>query len=129
MPDFRDRISRMIRIAITPAAQKAPRLVGLRGAKSTPLWEETGAGWVLQARPTRRRDGGHTANKKTGTRKSPRAVGAGGAGRLPNAQVGNHISRMIRIAITPAAYAAIAATLALGTGVAVEPERAMQKNR
>jgi hypothetical protein len=30
---------------------------------------------------------------------------------------------MIRIAITPAAYAAIAATLALGT-VAVEPERA-----
>jgi hypothetical protein len=29
---------------------------------------------------------------------------------------------MIRIAITPAAYAAIAATLALGT-VAVEPER------
>jgi hypothetical protein len=30
--------------------------------------------------------------------------------------------RMIRIAITPAAYAAIAATLALGT-VAVEPER------
>jgi hypothetical protein len=30
---------------------------------------------------------------------------------------------MVRIAITPAAYAAIAATLALGT-VAVEPERA-----
>jgi hypothetical protein len=30
---------------------------------------------------------------------------------------------MIRVAITPAAYAAIAATLALGT-VAVEPERA-----
>ena len=30
---------------------------------------------------------------------------------------------MIRIAITPAAYAAISATLALGT-VAVEPERA-----
>jgi hypothetical protein len=30
---------------------------------------------------------------------------------------------MIRIAITPAAYAAIAATLALGT-VAVEPQRA-----
>jgi hypothetical protein len=30
---------------------------------------------------------------------------------------------MIRITITPAAYAAIAATLALGT-VAVEPERA-----
>jgi hypothetical protein len=33
------------------------------------------------------------------------------------------IRRMIRIAITPAANAAIAATLALGT-VAVEPERA-----
>jgi hypothetical protein len=30
---------------------------------------------------------------------------------------------MVRISITPAAYAAIAATLALGT-VAVEPERA-----
>jgi hypothetical protein len=30
---------------------------------------------------------------------------------------------MIRVTITPAAYAAIAATLALGT-VAVEPERA-----
>ena len=36
---------------------------------------------------------------------------------------GDRIRRMIRIAITPAAYAAIAATLALGT-VAVEPERA-----
>ena len=36
---------------------------------------------------------------------------------------GDRIRRMIRIAITPAAYAAIAATLALGT-VAVEPDRA-----
>ena len=34
-----------------------------------------------------------------------------------------HIAAMVKIAITPAAYAAIAATLALGT-VAVEPERA-----
>jgi hypothetical protein len=33
------------------------------------------------------------------------------------------MAAVIRIAITPAAYAAIAATLALGT-VAVEPERA-----
>jgi hypothetical protein len=65
-----------------------------------------------------------TSRKQKGAPESRRAaVGAGGAGRLPPAKVGNHISRMIRIAITPAAYAAIAATLALGT-VAVEPERA-----
>jgi hypothetical protein len=39
----------------------------------------------------------------------------------------DRIRRMIRIAITPAAFEAIAATLALGT-VAVEPERAEDGN-
>ena len=53
------------------AAQKAPRLVGLRGAKLAPLWEETGVRWVLQARPTRRCDGGHIPKQKRGTRKPP----------------------------------------------------------
>ena len=48
------------------ATQKAPRLVGLRGAKLAPLWEETGVRWVLQARPTRRCDGGHIPETKKG---------------------------------------------------------------
>jgi hypothetical protein len=52
-------------------------------------------------------------------------VGAGWPNESPGARppdFGDRIRRMIRIAITLAAYAAIAAKLALGT-VAVEPER------
>jgi hypothetical protein len=30
--------------------KKAPRLMGLRGAKLAPLWEETGVSWLLQVR-------------------------------------------------------------------------------
>jgi len=55
-------------------------------------------------------------------RRHPEA-GTRGRRRFVLPDFGDRIRRMIRIAITPAAYAAIAATLALGT-VAVEPERA-----
>jgi hypothetical protein len=51
--------------------EEAPRLVGLRGAKLAPLWEETGVNGFLQVRPTKRRDGGHIANKKGRTPKPP----------------------------------------------------------
>jgi hypothetical protein len=47
----------------------------------------------------------------------------GPLGRYVLPDFGDRIRRRIRIAITPAAYAAIAGTLALGT-VAIEPERA-----
>ena len=46
-------------------------LAGLRGAKLAPLWEETGVSRFLQVRPTKRRDGGHIANKKGRTPKPP----------------------------------------------------------
>jgi hypothetical protein len=57
--------------------------------------------------------------RRPGTRWRPSPTNKSPRTRL--ADFGDRIRRMIRIAITPAAYAAIATTLALGT-VAVEPE-------
>jgi hypothetical protein len=46
-------------------------LAGLRGAKLAPLWEETGPRPVFTGSPSKRRDGGHIANKKGRTPKPP----------------------------------------------------------